>query len=150
MVSVDGAHVYALGRADDAIVVFNRNSSDGVLSFDTALTKSTPDFIGLSSPNAIITNPTDDRIYVLGFDDSTMVSFARDNLTTSNTYGNLEFADLEQDEVSGVTKMNGPTSLAVTSNGSWVIVTSGIDNALVVFKTHIPEPVSILFADGFE
>ncbi|MCF6318742.1 MAG: lactonase family protein, partial [Proteobacteria bacterium] len=150
VVSGDGAHVYALGRADDSVVVFNRNSTDGVLSFDTALTKANPDFIGLNSPNAIITNPTDDRAYILGFDDSTMVPFTRDNISSSNDFGDLEFADLEQDEVAGVTKMNGPTSLAITSNGSWVIVAAGIDNALVVFKTHIPEPISVLFADGFE
>ncbi len=150
VVSADGAQVYALGRADDAVVIFNRNNADGVLTFNTALTKANPDFIGLNSPSAIITNPSDDRAYVLGFADSTMVSFTRDNVTTSNAYGNLEFADLEQDEVGGVTKMNGPTSLAVTSNGSWLIVAAGIDNALVVFKTHIPEPILVLFADGFE
>ena len=151
LVSEDGSHVYALGRTDDAIVLFNRNN-DGTLFYDSVLTKDVPDFIGLDSPNALIKNPADDGVYVLGFDDSTLVSFTRDNDASSGNFGDLEFADLEQDEVGGVTKMNGPTALAITNNSSWIIVAAGIDNALVVFKTNVPEPPvsSLLFADGFE
>ena len=151
LVSEDGSHVYALGRTDDAIVQFNRGN-DGTLSFDSVLTKDVPDFIGLDSPNALIKNPADDGVYVLGFDDSTLVSFTRENDSASSNFGDLEFADLEQDEVGGVTNMNGPTSLAITNNSSWIIVAAGIDNALVVFKTNVPEPPvsNVLFADGFE
>ena len=151
LASEDGSHVYALGRADNAVVIFNR-SNTGSLTYNKALTKANPDFIGLDSPNALISNPADDKVYVLGFDDSSMVSFTRDNVSASTEFGNLEFADLEQDEVDGVTKMNGPTALDISHNSSWIIVAAGIDNALVVFKTNIPEPPvsNVLFADGFE
>jgi 6-phosphogluconolactonase (cycloisomerase 2 family) len=146
--SADGSHVYALGGVDNSVVMFNR-SSDGSLTYNKALTKAVPDFIGLDLPSALITSPADDRVYALGFDDSTMVTFIRDNVSTSTNFGSLEFADLEQDEVGGVTKMNGPTSLDISHNSSWIIVAAGIDNALVVFETHIPES-NELFSDGFE
>ncbi|WP_395375284.1 beta-propeller fold lactonase family protein [Marinicella sp. W31] len=140
-VSQDGAHVYVIGRADDAVVKFNRGV-DGSLTFDTALTQSNTDFIGLDAPNAVISNPADDRLYVVGFDDSSMVTFSRDT-----ALGNLEFADIEQDGVNGVDKMNGPTALDITSDGAWVIVAAGVDNALVVFDTPRND---LIFKNGFE
>lgn len=146
MNSADGSHVYALGRADDSVVVFNRDPS-GLLSFNQALTKVTPDFIGLEGPNALVSNPIDNHVYALGFDDSSMVSFNRNNQSGNAEFGNLEFADLEQDGVAGIEKMNGPTALAITSDGAWIIVSAGIDNALVVFDTPLND---LIFKQGFE
>ena len=140
-VSLDGAHVYVIGRADDAVVKFNRGV-DGSLTFDSALTQANTDFIGLDAPNAVISSPADDRLYVVGFDDSSMVTFSRDT-----TQGNLEFADFEQDGVNGVDKMNGPTALDITSDGAWIIVAAGVDNALVVFDTPRND---LIFENGFE
>ena len=140
-VSMDGSHVYALGRADDAVVKFNR-AGDGTLTFDAALTQANTDFIGLDAPNAMVTSPFDDRLYAVGFDDSSMVTFTRDA-----AQGDLEFADIEQDGVNGIEKMNGPTGLDITADGAWVIVAAGVDNALVVFDTPRND---LIFENGFE
>ncbi len=144
--SNDGKHAYVTSRTDNSLVIFNREN-DGTLSFNQALSKDVPDFIGLEAPNAIITNNADDRIYALGFDDSTMVTFSREKQLTSPDFGQLEFADIEQDEVNGITKLNGPTAIDITSDGRWIIVSAGIDNALTVFFTPLGEE---LFKDSFE
>jgi len=148
LISADGSHVYTVGKADDSIVTFNR-IADGTLSFNSALTKSNPDFIGLDSPTGLISSPADDHLYVIGFEDSTMVTFTRKKESTELNFGQLEFADIEQDGVDGINKMNGPTSLAITSDGKWIIVAAGIDNALVVFNTHI-NVIDLIYRNGFE
>lgn len=145
-VSGDGEHVYAIGRSDDSIVSFDR-TSDGTLSFKLSLTKSGQNFIGMDSPNAIVMNPVDSNIYVTGFDDSTMVTFKRNSDNGAQDFGKLAFADFEQDGVNGVNKMNGPTSMAVTSDGKFIVVAAGIDNALTVFKTPLDD---LIFKQGFE
>jgi len=145
-VSSDGSHVYATGRSDDSIVAFDRNSS-GLLSFKFSMTKDNQDFIGLDGPNAIIENPVDSNIYAIGFNDSTLVSFVREFLSPSINFGDLKFADFEQDGFDGVDNMNGPTSLAITSNGEWIVVAAGIDNALSVFNVPMND---LIYKNGFE
>ena len=144
--SGDGKHVYALGRADNSLVIFDRGA-DGTLNYSDSLTQSIPSFIGLDSPVALTLNSGDDRLYALGIDDSTMVSFKRQSQSGQPDYGNLSFADIEQDGVDDVETMNGPISLAITSDGSWIIVAAAIDNSLVVFDTPVND---LIFKGGFE
>lgn len=144
--SLDNRHVYIMGRGDDSVTVFDR-SATGNLSFNASLTQQQADFIGLDAPLAVVGSPDDSRLYGLGFDDSSMVSFRRVNADSNPNYGQLIFADIEQDNVNGVDSLAGPIALDVSDDGKWVIVAAGIDNALTLFKTHLNE---LIFSDGFE
>ncbi|MCX7554067.1 beta-propeller fold lactonase family protein [Marinicella sp. S1101] len=144
--SLDNRHVYIMGRGDDSVTVFDR-SPTGNLSFNASLTQQQADFIGLDAPLAVVGSPDDSRLYGLGFDDSSMVSFRRINAASNPQYGQLIFADIEQDNVNGINSLAGPIALDVSSDGKWVIVAAGIDNALTLFKTHLND---LIFSNGFD
>ncbi len=145
-VSGDNKTVYVLGRADNSIASFSRDAT-GQLTYVNNYQQSNADFIGLDSPTAMIGNVDNDRLYALGFDDSTMVTFDRNNQDGSVGYAELTFADIEQDDVGDVNFMAGPIALDFDPEGEWLLVAAGIDNAIEVFKTHLND---LIFADGFD
>ena len=145
-VSVDGTQVFVLGRAADSLVVFNRDDQ-GQLSFDESLNQQNADFIGLNSPTAILSNQDSSRIYALGFEDSSLVTFERKNVSTDLFFGELNFADIDQDESNGITSLAGPVAMDLSSQGDWLIVAAALDNALTVFKTHLND---LIYTNGFE
>jgi 6-phosphogluconolactonase (cycloisomerase 2 family) len=144
--SDDGAHVYVLGRGDDSLSVFDR-TIDGVITYNQTLTQLQADFIGLNAPTALVSSPDNSRVYGLGFDDSSLVTFKRTNDDQSVDYGELTFADIEQDDVNDVEYLAGPIALDVSPDGKWVVVAAAIDNAISAFKTHLND---LIFANGFD
>ena len=145
-ISNDNLQVYVLGRADDSIARFARTSA-GVISFKGVVSQDNDDFIGLDSPTALLGSHDDSRLYVLGFDDSTLVTFERNQATVDVNFGNLKFADIEQDDVNNIDSMAGPVALDLDSSGRWILVAAGVDNAIEIFSTHLND---LIFKNGFE
>jgi 6-phosphogluconolactonase (cycloisomerase 2 family) len=145
-VSNDNRQVYVAGRAVDSLATFDISDA-GVVSFKEAISQAAGDFIGLDSPTAVLGNTPGDRLYVLGFTDSTMVTFERNAIQADAQFGQLLFADIEQDDVQDVDNMAGPVALDLDPSGEWILVAAGIDNAIEVFRTHLND---IIFANGFE
>lgn len=139
--TTDNQYVYVVGRADNTVARFSVNGP-AQLTYAGANTKSAADFIGLEAPTAIMANDDDSRIYALGFDDSSMVSFTRGNVG-----GDLEFADIEQDDIKGVDLLAGPVGMDLSPDNQWILVAAAIDNAIAVFRTHLND---LIFDDGFE
>ncbi len=137
----DNQYVYVVGRADNTVARFSVNGP-AQLSYVGANTKAAADFIGLEAPTAIMANADDSRIYALGFDDSSMVSFTRGVID-----GDLKFADIEQDDVKDVDLLAGPVGMDLSPNNQWILVAAAIDNAISVFRTHLND---LIFDDGFE
>ncbi len=144
--SNDSRHLYVMGRGDDSVAVFDR-SPTGTISFNRTLTQQQADFIGLNAPLAVIGSHDDSRLYGLGFDDSSLVSFERVVDNNDPNYGQLTFADIEQDNVNDVNSLAGPIALDLNPDGKWIVVAAGIDNALSLFKTHLND---LIFASGFD
>lgn len=145
--SHDNRHLYVMGRGDDSIAIFDRSPSGDEVTFSSALTQQQADFIGLNAPLAVIGSHDDSRLYGLGFDDSSLVTFERVTTASDPEFGVLTFADIEQDNVNDINSMAGPIALDLSSDGDWIVVAAGIDNALTVFKTHLND---LIFASGFE
>jgi len=139
--TLDNQFIYVVGRADNTVARFAVNGP-AQLSYTGASTQADADFIGLEAPTAIMGNDDDSRIYALGFDDSSMVSFTRGGIG-----GKLDFADIEQDEVKGVDLLAGPVGMDLSPDNQWILVAAAIDNAISVFRTHLND---LIFDDGFE
>jgi len=135
-----------LGRGDDTLAIFDRTAA-GAVTFNAAMSQAQADFIGLNSPTALIGSDDSSRLYGLGFDDSSMVTFIRDTDSQQSSHGELTFADIEQDDVNDVESLAGPIALDVSPDGKWVVVAAAIDNALTAFKTHLND---LIFTNGFE
>jgi len=145
-ISNDNRQIYVLGRAVDSIAWFYR-SNTGVISFKGVISQANDDFIGLDSPTALLMSHDDSRLYVLGFDDSTLVTFDRNQDSVDLNYGHISFADIEQDDVNDIESMAGPVALDLDSAGRWILVAAGVDNAIEIFNTHLGD---LIYANGFE
>lgn len=139
--TADNQYVYIAGRADNTVARF-LVSGPAQLSYAGASTKANADFIGLEAPTAIMGNDDDSRLYALGFDDSSMVSFNRTIVD-----GELDFADIEQDDIKDVTHLAGPVGMDLSPDNQWILVAAAIDNAIAVFRTHLND---LIFDDGFD
>ena len=84
------------------------------------------------------------RLYAVGIDDSSLVTMKRDTDSLSANFGDLTFGDVIMDDSGAVTDMAGPTSVTVSPDNQFIVVTAGIDNALVVFQG------TVVFVNGFE
>lgn len=135
-----GAHVYVVGRAENSIARFNTIQSNQ-LSYVDAVNQVNADFIGLEAPTAIIGMDDGSRVYALGFDDASFVSFER------HQSGVLRFADIEQDNVDGIEQLAGPIGMDMSPDNQWILVAAAIDNAINVFRTHRND---LIYFDGFD
>jgi len=99
--SADGRFVYAAGEQDHSIVVFDRDTATGALSFDSCLTGETEsippctdtgtatsggDASGLQQPRWLLMGPDDVSLYAVANNDDAIARFSRDPTT-----GSLDF-----------------------------------------------------------
>ncbi len=128
--SPDGLHVYATGSLDYAVAVFDRDPTDGSLTFKQALHEGDPGLDGLEGAFGVAVSPDGGNVYVTGEIDDTLVVFARDQAT-----GELTFVEREKDGFGGLELgvLDGVTALAVTPDGRHVIVAGPVHDKLIVF-----------------
>ena len=107
-VSRDGAHVYACSKgsfATNRLSVFRRDAVTGALTFVEAHGDDL-----LSFPTEVIVSPDDKHVYVVG---GKRAIFQRDAVS-----GKLTFVSSES--------TSGPTSIAITSDGTQVYTTTSV------------------------
>jgi 6-phosphogluconolactonase (cycloisomerase 2 family) len=86
--SPDGAHLYAVGEDDDAVVIFTRNATTGALGFVAVQAQA------VNSPNGgIALSPGGEHVYV-GADPDSILVFSRDAATGSLSFVQDRSGDL--------------------------------------------------------
>ncbi|MCS4306443.1 6-phosphogluconolactonase (cycloisomerase 2 family) [Rheinheimera pacifica] len=75
-VSPDGRYVLASAITDDAVTVFERNASTGLLTLATAVKNLTNGVTGLDGPSGMSTDPLNRHLYVAGQAASSLVVFS--------------------------------------------------------------------------
>ena len=130
-VSPDGAFVYVSGQVDNAVVVFSRNLSSGLLTFVQAKRSGSGCVTGIRGATSVTISSDAKNVYVTGFADSSLATFNRDPST-----GRLTFLDVQQDGAGGVTGLASPLRAAVSQDGTHVYATGFMSNALVVFSRN--------------
>ena len=128
-VSPDGAHVYVAGSLDNAVAVFARDAATGKLSFIEVQREGVNGVTGLSRARALTVSPDGMNLYVAGGYDDALVVFSRNPET-----GMLTSVQLLEDSVSGVDGLNGADAVAITPDGTHVLVAGSVDNAVAVFQ----------------
>jgi 6-phosphogluconolactonase (cycloisomerase 2 family) len=127
-VSPDGAHVYVASRAGNAVAIFGRNATAGVLTYQGSVRDGVGGVDGLDGASSVVVSPDGKHVYVAGLDDDAVAIFIR-NATT----GMLTYVDVVQDGVSGVDGLDGARSVVVSPNGAHVYVASVDEDALSGF-----------------
>jgi len=74
-VSPDGKHLYAIGNLENAVAMFSRDESTGVLSY-LEMQKDDFNCNGLNSPRSLIISPDNNHLYVTGALDHAVAIFS--------------------------------------------------------------------------
>ena len=128
--SPDAVQLYAVGTDDNALIVFDRDPTNGRLTETQLFKDGIFGVFGLQGASGVAASPDRRHIYATGEIDDTLVVFSRDATTDQ-----LSFiaAEVKEDHVGGVDGLDGATAVVVTPDGHHVLVSARIDDALVVF-----------------
>ena len=129
--SPDGVHLYTAGRNDNAVAVFSRNSTTGVLTFVEVQLDGVGGVDGLDDIRSVAVSPDGKHLYAAGSVDSAVGVFSRDSTT-----GALIFVEVIKDDVGVVDGLNGAISVSVSPDGKHVYAAGINDNALAVFSRN--------------
>jgi 6-phosphogluconolactonase (cycloisomerase 2 family) len=127
-VSPDGRNLYVAAYNDHALTSYAwpdalrevqtlRDGADGVEGLDSAI--------------AATFSPDLRHLYVAGFEDDSIAVFARDR-----TNGTLAFVEFERNGVGGVSGLDGPQGIALSSDGRHLYASAGISGAVAVFARN--------------
>jgi len=130
-VSPDGASVYVAGKDEDAVAVFQRDATTGVLTFVAGAVQrdGVGGVDGLDGIDALVPSPDGSLLYAGGSDDSAVAVFRRDPTT-----GRLAFVGRQHDGAGTVNGLDGLSGLAVSPDGRNVYVAGTDDDALAVLS----------------
>ncbi len=123
LVSPDGRHAYAAGRNDHSIVLFQRNSEDGTLSFDRRWRHGKGGVSGIKYISKLAFSPDGAHLYASGFGNNAIAAFERDAHS-----GELTF--VERQNMTGRAR---PKGLEVSPDGKHLYVAASRTNAVEVY-----------------
>ena len=130
-VSPNGENVYAVGRYDDAVVVFSRNPSNGQLTYVQMLKDGMGGVDGLDGIRSVTVSPDGGNVYTASYYDDSVTVFSR-NLSN----GQLTYVQMLKDGVGGVNGLDGAKSVTVSPDGGHVYAAGGLDDAVAVFSRN--------------
>lgn len=133
-IAADGKHVYVASSVDDAIAVFSRNSTTGVLTFVETQKDGVSGVDGLNGAYGIFVSHDNNYVYAVGSTDDAVTTFSR-----NTTSGALTFvATLKDESQTGGTipNLNGARSVKGTSDSAYIIVVSSLDHSLTIFDRN--------------
>ena len=130
-VSSDGKHVYIVGREDNAISWFERNATNGDLTFSGFVENGANGISNLLAPENLILTSGGDFLYVSSPDANATLCFSRDSTT-----GNLTYLSSVVDGVNGVSGIKGAYFLSLSPNEEHLYVSAKTDYSIAWFDRN--------------
>ena len=131
VVSPENNQVFVTGFDDNALVVFDRDTS-GELTYRTSIQNGDDDVEGLRGAEDLAVSPDGRQVFVTGSKNDTLVVFDRDLVSGELSYRQT-FSN-GQDEIDG---LDGIDAIQLSTDGSQIFVTGEFDNAVAVFTRDI-------------
>ncbi|MEM1318681.1 MAG: beta-propeller fold lactonase family protein [Bacteroidota bacterium] len=128
IVSGDNENVYVTGSFDNALVNFNRNTSNGNLTFAAQYVDNQNGVDGLSGAVAVMMTPDGSAVCVSGPTENAIAVFTRDTGS-----GALNFSSTLKDGANGISDMQYPIDISISNDGDNLYATSIASNAVVTF-----------------
>ncbi len=130
-VSPDGRNVYAVAPSSDAVAVFARDLSSGVLTQLEVEKDGVGNVDGIAHAAAIVVSPDGQHVYVAGSRDDAVTSFSRDSAS-----GALTFLEAQKEGTAGVEGIRYARALAITPDGEFLYAAGQKSDAIAVFKRN--------------
>jgi cysteine-rich repeat protein len=130
-VSPDGAHVYVAGNIDDAVTVFRRDATTGMLTFVEQHADGSGGTNRLDGAETIALSPDGKHVYLAAEDDDALNVFSRDAAT-----GALTLVEVQESGVGGVTGLNQVHGVTLSPDGAHVYTAAGIGASVAVFARN--------------
>jgi len=128
-VSPDGNHVYAAGKYENALSIFQRNPANGSLSFLASLRDGMGGVEGLGGVNGLAFSRDGAYLYVAADMDNSLSLFER-----SANSGGLTYRETHRRGVNGVQGLWGAQPVAASPDEGHIYVGSLFDSAVVHFN----------------
>ncbi len=141
-VSPDGAHLYAVGYGDDAVVLFERDRITGRLTFVRAEKDGINGVDGINGARAISISPDGGHVYVAGYLEDAVAVFARSSIS-----GVLTFSQVVRDNTDGVDGLDAVRALAISPDGLFLYTASRSDSSVAVFSRD-PDTGHLTFVEN--
>ena len=127
-VSPDGSGVYTAGHADNSLVHFQRDLTNGRLSYRGRYEDGVDGVDGLAGAASVVVTPDAQFVYVAGKSDNAIASFSR-----STSTGTLSFIGRIRDGAPGVKGLARVSDLAVSKDCGYLYAVAETDYALTQF-----------------
>ncbi|MCP4581591.1 MAG: beta-propeller fold lactonase family protein, partial [candidate division Zixibacteria bacterium] len=131
ILSLDGKFVYSIGAVDDAVTVFNRNSTTGELNYKNTLKNGIDGDLGLDGPKQIIISPDNKHIYICTQVSNTISLFSRDRSS-----GSLSFVEYYKDDTLGIDGLEASNGLMISPDGKYIYGAGTVDDAISIFSRN--------------
>jgi 6-phosphogluconolactonase (cycloisomerase 2 family) len=129
-ISPDGSLLYVASDGDDALAIFNRNTTSGELTFNQAFFDGDGGIDGLNGAYSVAVSPDGGNIYVASIYDDAIAIFH----WTGDVLG---YEGVVKDGIGGVDGLDGANSVVVSPDGNHVYVASRVDDAVAMFERNI-------------
>jgi 6-phosphogluconolactonase (cycloisomerase 2 family) len=129
--SPDEKFVYATSKEDNAIAVFSRNQTTGLLTFVELQKDSFAGVDGLRDARSLSISPDGKFVYAIGEGDDAIAVFSRNAVT-----GRLTFVEAVRDGVNGVDGIDGVYNINISLDGKFVYTAGNNEDAIVMFSRN--------------
>jgi surface protein len=130
-ISFDGNHIYLVGRDDNAVSWFDRNTTNGDLSFSGYVQNGSNGINNLLSPENLLLTSSGDFLYVSSPEANSTLWFSRDSST-----GNLTYISSITDGINGVSGIKGAYYLSLSPNEENLYVSAKTDYSIAWFDRN--------------
>jgi len=144
LVSPDDRFVYVASEVDDAVAIFSRDRTTGLLAFEGAIFDGQGQVQRLDGAVDLATDPEGDQLYVAALVDSAVSVFDRSPLD-----GGLSLVEEHVDGLDGVDGLFLTSSVTVSPDGTSVYATGREDHRVVTFARDLSGKLTFV-PDQFE
>ncbi len=128
-ISPDGKHLYAAGRNDHSIVLFNRSSTDGTLEYVERYRHGHGGVNKIRYVSDLAFRPDGNYLYASSYGDNSLVAFERNDVD-----GSLSQIQCEKDNSGGFDGLKGASAVALSPDGKNIYVAGKSENSIAVMS----------------